>query len=152
MRQGNLEQLQRLTQVFYLREFDQIKGILAEEAVLRDKLARLESLNKDTRSSDTSDLTAKTVGADWIWQEWAMRNRRLLNAELSEVLSRKLSIMAGMRDAFGRDQAIKSLAEKDKTTRKAKIKSRQDAAISDRLASKLGPTLQERNTTPKTCS
>ena len=110
MKTDKLAQLAQVTDALSLREYEAIRPILAREAELRRDLARLTALAEQARRQEADAFAMRTVGADLLWQGWVTRTRRQLNIELATVMARKIEALKRARKAFGRQQAVASMA------------------------------------------
>lgn len=117
-------QMAAVTEAMYLREFEKIKSVLAEETALRRKLSRLDEQISQNRSTASEDHSMKTIGADILWQAWGTRTRQQVNMELAQVMARKLIAMDGVRMAFGRQKAVEKLIEAEKSKQKQRLEAR----------------------------
>ena len=116
--EAELRQIMDVTRVLYDREYAKVAEILAREgAILRD-LAKLDQLGVTAGSASDDNSTMHVMGKDILWQAWQQRARHQLNMELAQVRAQKLSLMGQVRKAFGRDQAIRNLAEQKASDRK----------------------------------
>lgn len=121
----------KVTEALYMREFQKIRSILEEETTLRQKLAQLDTQIADNQTAIRNDHTMKTVGADMLWQGWVTRTRRNLNTELAQVMARKLVAMDGVRQAFGRQQAVEKLLDLDKADNKRSLDNQIHASLTE---------------------
>lgn len=108
---ADLNAMKDLTQAMYDREYAKIAPVLAREgAILRD-LGRLDRLAASGRQNMSETSTMQMIGADLSWQAWQNRAREQLNSELAQLRAQKLAVMRQVRKAFGRDQAIRRIAD-----------------------------------------
>lgn len=121
----------KVTEALYMREFQKVRGILEEETTLRQKLAQLDTQIADNQTAIRNDHTMKTVGVDMLWQGWVTRTRRNLNTELAQVMARKLVAMDGVRQAFGRRQAVEKLLDLDKADNKRSLDNQIHASVTE---------------------
>lgn len=134
MRTGTLEQMTQVTDALYLREFEKIRHILDREAALRRDLARLDARAAEARRQQDDAPAMRSVGADLLWQGWVTRTRRQLNMELAQVMARKIEAMKRARRAFGRQQALKAMAEAEAARRRDAARKRFESGLLDGTA------------------
>jgi hypothetical protein len=113
MKQEKLGQMFEVTRAIYLNEFQKVKGILDEEAILRQKMAQVNAQSAKAREDMKEDISMQSVGADLLWQAWLTRTQRQLSIELSQVMARKLTAMGRVRRAFGRQSAVATMHENE---------------------------------------
>jgi hypothetical protein len=107
----DLNAMKDLTQAMYDREYAYIApGRAREGAILRD-LGLLDRLAASGRQNMSETSTMQMIGADLSWQAWQNRAREQLNSELAQLRAQKLAVMSQVRKAFGRDQAIRRIAD-----------------------------------------
>lgn len=121
MSQDDLIQMTTVTETMFQREFGAIRGILKEEADLRQSLAQLDKHSQAAMIAQIQDCTMKAIGADILWQSWVSKTRRQLNIELAQIMARKIEAMAKVRKAFGRKEAVESLLSVANQERRQKI-------------------------------
>ena len=117
MRKKQLHQLAKVSRAQYLRELARIREILDRETALRGQLLRLAQQAERARRDHAADPAMQSLGADMAWQGWLGRSRRRLNTELAQVMARKLVAMDSVRNAFGREQAVQTLADAEAARR-----------------------------------
>ena len=88
----------------------------AREKRLRDNLAQLVQEKRRTIERDVPDDAARAAGADIRWHRWVDERRAIINIELAQVLSEKLECQRSLARAFGRDQAVATLLDKQQKT------------------------------------
>ena len=106
-------QMAEVTEAVYINEFQKIQVILAREASLRRSLAQL----RNQRNAAGSEQM-RAIGADLSWQTWVERSVQQLNMELAQVMARKLESLDRVRKAFGRNEAVRQLAQKSAVDQK----------------------------------
>ncbi|MCE8552971.1 hypothetical protein KBY29_01490 [Ruegeria pomeroyi] len=127
-----LNQMTRVGEALYLREYERIRAVLEEEARITAQIARLDDQVLRIRTEGTGDHGYRSVGADILWQGWESRTRRQLNSELARARAKRLSMMDALKRAFGRKQAIAQIAQDEKSARvKARRKAQLDALCRD---------------------
>lgn len=124
-----LDQLATVAEALYLREHRGIRSILEQEAMLRRQLAQLS--DQDAQARRSNDAAIQALGADVLWQQWLSRTRRRLNTDLALVMARKLSAMNGLRAAFGRQQAARSLRDGARDAQLARVRHLRQARLLD---------------------
>ena len=123
MTMKKLEQLLRVTEAHYQREFAMVKDILAKEGSIRRALAQLDEQKTQAHSDLANGMMMQSMGAEILWQTWAAKTRTTLNIELAQVLARKETVMDQVRKAFGRREAVKTMLkaeQKNAAKRKAR--------------------------------
>ena len=117
-----------LTDAVFRAEQARLSALAAEEARLRQALRDLDDHHRQSRSLPVSELTSlRQLGADILWQAWIGRNKQSLNIELAQVLAQKSRVIRGLRQAFGRREAARTLAcQADEATDRKRLKSRLD--------------------------
>lgn len=132
MKRSVLNQMTRVGEALYLREYERIRAVLEEEARITAQIARLDDQVLRIRTEGTGDHGYRSVGADILWQGWESRTRRQLNSELARARAKRLSMMDALERAFGRKQAIAQIAQDEKSARvKARRKAQLDALCRD---------------------
>ncbi|MCE8517723.1 hypothetical protein KBY31_13450 [Ruegeria pomeroyi] len=132
MKRSVLDQMTRVGEALYLREYERIRAVLEEEARITAQIARLDDQVLRIRTEGTGDHGYRSVGADILWQGWESRTRRQLNSELARARAKRLSMMDALKRAFGRKQAIAQIAQDEKSARvKARRKAQLDALCRD---------------------
>ncbi|WP_264211884.1 hypothetical protein [Leisingera thetidis] len=119
MKQKMLDQMAAVTAALYMQEHARIQPVLAREAELRGQLAKLNTQVQAAREQAGGDHAMKAVGADLLWQGWHTRARRQLNLELAQATAQKLRMMDQLRKAFGRKQAVDTMASVERRRHKA---------------------------------
>jgi len=132
MKSGLLPELAKATHAMYLREHDKVKGILKEEAALRQRLAQLDEHARAARETESTAGSMRAIGADILWQAWEERTRRALNMELARVMARKLAAMDRVRAAFGRNTAVANLLRAEKEKRRFRELKKFETGLLDR--------------------
>ena len=139
MKQKMLDQMAAVTEAQYLIEHIKIKPILAQEAALRGKLAKLDAQIKESREQAANDDAMRMLGADILWRGWHSRSRRQLNIELAQITAQKLTVMDQVRKAFGKKYAVQTMAD-DERKRTKLARARQ---LEDSLLNHVGPSLRK---------
>ncbi len=132
MKSGLLPELAKATHAMYLREHNKVKGILKEEAALRQRLAQLDEHERVARETGSTVGSMRAIGADILWQAWEERTRRALNMELARVMARKLVAMDRVRAAFGRKSAVANLSRAEKEKRRFRERKKFEASLLNR--------------------
>lgn len=110
MKSDELQQLAGVSDALYRREQAAIRDILAEEARLRAALARIDAAGASLRTAPAGPGDVVLLsGADMAWRQWAQTRKSEFNSDLARVLARKAHATARMRQAFGRNEAVRLL-------------------------------------------
>lgn len=117
MNRKRLQDLQKVTDALYQKQFQSVQKLLAEESRLRSAVARLDQQSEPLSEPRAEISPLQATGADVMWQRWAEKTRANLNQELALVLAQKLQVMDRVRHAFGRNEAAKELVKKAASTR-----------------------------------
>ena len=111
-----LVRLKTLTAVQFVAAQSTSASLAAREKGLRDNLAQLVQEKRRTIERDVPDDAARAAGADIRWHRWVDERRAIINIELAQVLSEKLECQRSLARAFGRDQAVATLLDKQQKT------------------------------------
>ena len=131
MRLDQIDQMSEVMRALYDREFRAISAILTEESTLRGKLAQLDAQIAANQDKCANAHALNVVGAQILWQGWTTRTRRQLNAELAQVMARKLVAIDRVRTAFGRQRAVEMMmATKRLNQRKHRNRQRDNNLLS----------------------
>lgn len=103
-----LAALARLTEAAFTAKQAEMAILKQAEAALRAKIAALNA----PPAARPGDDPATMAGADARWQIWVDQRRRALNSELARLLAGQERLRQDLSRAFGRDQAIRALAER----------------------------------------
>lgn len=135
MKRQMFVRMSQAADALYLREYERIRVVMAEEARIAAQLAQLDAQLASLRDRDASDHDYRSVGADILWQAWETRTRRALNQSLARARAKRLTMMDGLRLAFGRKQAIAELAQNHRNdTLRTRNKRFQDRLCADHAA------------------
>lgn len=94
----------------------EMADLKAHEADLRQNLIDLAAQKlRDPRAEDDPALIA---GADLRWQQWVDQRRAAVNAELAKLLALIDNRQHRLRGLFGRDQAVRALADRAQKDRR----------------------------------
>lgn len=105
-----LNDLAELTDAIYQAELQKMAVLNNKEAIVRRKIADLETLRHDNQSLPAGQLTVvRQIGADVLWQGWVGRTRESLNIELAQILAQKEHLKAELQRAFGKQLAAKEM-------------------------------------------
>jgi len=121
VKQSEFTQLSSVTRVLYLKEFQKVQGILEDEAALRRQISLLDVQAAQARDALRVEHAMQTVGADLLWQGWQTRMRHRLNLELAQVLAKKITVMDRVRTAFGRQNAVRTMADMESAVRQKRL-------------------------------
>ncbi|WP_121060622.1 hypothetical protein [Chachezhania antarctica] len=117
------QELSQVTELLYAKERQAVAAILEEEAIIRGQLARLDRMVAQARADAEADTAYLALGADLHWNEWTVRTRRALNADLARVMARKLKVLDRLRRAFGRCDAVDRLeADRQRSVKEARAR------------------------------
>ena len=112
MKQKQLKDLEKVTAAAFQREYQTLRPVLEAEAEIQQQLARLDAQVQQSRQEITAAEGYRVTGTDVLWNGWESATRRALNMQLARLRSQKLTALAELRIAFGRQQAVASLTEK----------------------------------------
>ncbi len=113
-----LTDLAALTGAQYRAKQAELEPILAEERRLRRALADLdESVNGNAALPLTDVMDLQRVGGDMAWRRWAAQSRSDLQTKLARVLAQKAGKMAGLKQAFGRAEAVAEMKRREAAAR-----------------------------------
>lgn len=112
MRMNGIKQMSEVMRVQFEREYQAVSSIISQESELRNKMKKLDEQVAQSRDTLGNSHMFQAAGAQLLWQGWTARTRRQLNAELAQVLVKKLVMMDRVRIAFGRQHAV-DLVQKD---------------------------------------
>ena len=126
-REKQLEGLAQLSAVQFRAAQAEMAALLEQEAALRQNLRELvQSKTALSRAARQPDEAAVVAGADMRWHQWVDQRRAVINIELARVIALKENCRARLKLAFGRDQAIQTLRNQSKETRRYAAQRRQD--------------------------
>lgn len=108
---ADLDALVRVQQTALTAAQTRVAVIQRQEADLRAQIADLRARKLEVH---TRDDPATRAGADTRWQGWIASRLESLNNELAQVCAEKDRQIAVLRVAFGRDQAMRALANRAK--------------------------------------
>ena len=130
MRNKSLDDLAQITDAQFRAEQSRLSDIVAEEAALRQDIARLDAHHRDNQNLPETQLSrARTIGADVLWQGWVGRTRKDLQMRLARVLVRKANMMDSLRQAYGKSIAAQTLQRDEHTARQRLLRdARSEAA------------------------
>lgn len=106
---ADLRQLQAIVQAKYQHQQQSFGRLVAEEARLRDELARLDGFLADTRSMSPQEREMRAIGADLVWQSWLGRSKAQLNLKLAQILAIKEQHLKQVRTAYGKLLVVQEL-------------------------------------------
>ncbi len=130
---SRLQDLLRVVQALYAKESASFQNILSREAALRLRIAKIDKQLRQERHQTSLPDAMRNLGADILWQSWAMRTKEDLNTELARVLAQKSHVLAQMQIAYGRKNAVEALVKKETTNEKARLESAFEMSILDDL-------------------
>lgn len=129
MAKSKMDQMTRVTEALYLKEFAKVQPILEEEGRIRTALRHLDEQRQQGHDELSADSTMQRMGADILWQTWAARTRTSLNIELAQVLARKETVLDQVRKAFGKREALKKIVHQEKKQRELRRTTKQQQSI-----------------------
>lgn len=105
----HISDMEKILSLRFQKRQQVFSKVVAEEAKLRAKLAKLA---EQERSSDaSSEQHIKAIGADVVWKAWLERTRTSLNMELAHVLAQKESLLAAVRKEYGKLLVVRRLRD-----------------------------------------
>lgn len=110
---SDLAELLNITQVKYDRQQQSFQKLVAEEARLRNELARLNISVRQAQLNPENHDKMRAIGADITWQGWIARSRTQLNLRLAQVIALKLQQLTQVKTAYGKVLVVKELLEKE---------------------------------------
>lgn len=118
MKLKDLDPLCRLADALYQREARTLATLSAREQKIRAAIAAVNAAGEGLQTGDLeqSGLYARS-GADTAWLTWAGQRKTTYNAELAQVLVQKAHELENVRQAFGRQEALRLLQERAKKNR-----------------------------------
>ena len=115
-----LEQMAEVTRVRFEREYARIAALVEEEVTLRKQLAQIKAqIGAGHVTLQGPDMTIQAMSAGLLWQSWSTRHRARLEQELAGVLARKAVVLAEVRIAFGRKDAVDRMQTQEARDRAA---------------------------------
>ena len=130
----DLQDLHRITRARYDQRQQSFAKVLAEETHLRNELARLDDMHRDTQAPDPTPMRA--IGADIMWQGWVGRARTDMNLRLARVLSVKERHLLEVRRAYGKVLVVEELQSRMLQEHR---NNRDDASLAQAIALALQP-------------
>lgn len=115
----NLGDLKHLTEAQMMAAQSKMANLQAREKGLRDNLSGLVVQRRQAAICTTLDDAATAAGANMRWQKWADAKRAVINMELAAVLGQKANAQANLKRAFGKDQALGALIERQSRAARA---------------------------------
>ena len=117
--------LKMLTAAQFSRVQSQLASLTVKEKRLRDNLAQLVSEKRNNAERCDIGDVARAAGADVRWHKWVDERRAVINTELAHVLGQKLECQYKLRRAFGKDQALDKLVQRQRILVAQRQKQRQ---------------------------
>lgn len=114
-----LEDLAAVTDAVFRHRLSGLQALTAQEAMLRQQLARLDEARLAGIAEASGDIGMRALGADLLWQGWVMRQRTQLNMRLANVLVMKEAQGRALRAAFGKARVAEELCAQQKAVAKA---------------------------------
>ncbi|RBW61185.1 hypothetical protein [Ruegeria sp. A3M17] len=112
MKRKQLQDLAKVTEASFQREYQSLRPVLEAEAQVQQQLARLDAQVQQTRQKTASAEGYRVTGTDVLWNGWESATRRQLNMQLARLRAQKLTALVNLRVAFGRKQAVSNLYKK----------------------------------------
>lgn len=112
MKRKQLQDLAKVTEAAFQREYQSLRPVLEAEARVQHQLVRLDAQVQQTRQDLESTEGYRVAGTDVLWNGWESATRRQLNTQLARLRAQKLTALANLRVAFGRKQAVSKLRKK----------------------------------------
>lgn len=129
MRGQDLARLRALAGLLHQRDTQALAQVLAEEARLRQRLGQLEAQARQA-VIDAQDLGAlRSLGAETLWQDWALRRRAELNSELARIRLRREHAVARLGRSFGKRDALGRLQKDAESKALRKHRAAEEAAL-----------------------
>lgn len=126
----SLSVLHEIANAYYERQRSDFDLILAQEARLREDLARLDASVPQCDDEESGYARMQMIGADVLWQGWLGRAKTRINMELAQTLARKAQATKRVKDAFGKILALdEMIVTIEKENRKAKERSDLELAL-----------------------
>lgn len=114
------DELSNLAEARFRAEQTRMKGILAEEARIRNSIAELQDSQRRARQAGTgASLGHRAFGGDVLWEGWVTRMMRDLQTRLAQILVRKSAMMRDVARAHGRSIAAEDLQKKARKSRQS---------------------------------
>jgi hypothetical protein len=109
LKTAQLIEMERLLALKFRSKQQVFVKIVAEEARLRGRIAKLDAQAREAETEGAEHLRA--IGADVIWKSWVERAKRSLNLELAQVLAQKERLKATVRREYGKVLVSRSLID-----------------------------------------
>jgi len=110
MKSKKLQDLAAVTDAAFQKQYQALRPLLEAEARIQQQLIRLDAQVQQARADSRDTDGYQVTGTDILWNGWESSARRQLNTELARVRAQKLAALDGLKTAFGRNQAVASLA------------------------------------------
>jgi hypothetical protein len=112
----NFEDLEKVSEINFLRAQEKLRPILVRESKVRNQLAKLDS--QDRSSTAENGHAMSVIGADALWKVWLGRTRSELNYELARILAEKERMLAAVNKSYGKLLVSSKLAANHRVTLK----------------------------------
>lgn len=109
---SRLSPLKQLTTAELMAAQSAMAALVVRERGLRENLSNLIAQKREAAERAVSTDPATRAGANMRWQTWADERRAMINTELARVLGQKAEAKAKLKRAFGKDQALGALIER----------------------------------------
>lgn len=113
MKPDRLNKVQTAVELQFIAAQKRVQPILAEEQRLRSQLMQVRRQEVENQDA-TGDHSLQSTGAEIAWRAWLSKTQRGLNIELAQVMARKLPALEEVRAAFGRQEAMRLVVEKER--------------------------------------
>ena len=107
----DIEALRHLSDLKYEKSVSKLRGIIAQEAKMRAKIAQLQQQARDAHALPADTPHMQNIGADVIWLKWVAKTLRALHIELAQILAQKEAFVAQNAKALGRKSVTEHLAK-----------------------------------------
>ncbi len=110
MKTEQLRDLLQVAEVAFAAEQAKLAQLSRAETELRDQLSSLASSRQSRIEGAGAQATpAARAGAEVRWHRWIDTRREALNRELAQNLAKRAKLIAAVRLAFGRKEALTAL-------------------------------------------
>lgn len=127
MKKKQFRGLADLTQLRFAATEAKLSGILQREKALRAQLAMLhEDRHASAQAERVATEPAFRAGADIRWHQWIEHRRAVLNQELAQTLAHRERQLKQVREAFGKNEAVKELVRRHRIATLREMQRRSD--------------------------
>lgn len=122
MNQKALSQLTPVVELAFQAAQRNLAQHKARVRELEQQLSELEMARSNALDNrPTEDDPALVAGADVLWQTWIDQRRKDINMELARLASEKPTLMAQLRKAFGKKEAVNGLLQEQIENEKLRL-------------------------------